>query len=208
MRKFKFEKLVRDKIEKRIKSRGANVDSFVLDDKQYIEELKNKLLEETKEFVSAERKKLIEELADVQEVINYLLLTLDVDKEKLEEKQRAKIKERGSFNRRIYIRSVEVQNDDPWVDYYSSRPHKYPEVGKEKAERRVKLGRYRHFKGKEYEVLGVARHSETLEKLIVYRALYDSGEFGPNALWLSPKEMFLGVVKRDGKKMPRFIYID
>ena len=73
----------------------------------------------------------------------------------------------------------------------------------------VKLGVYRHYKGvKEYEVIGVARHSETLEELVVYRALYNSQEFGDNSLWVRPKSMFLEYVEReeDGnvKKIPRF----
>ena len=66
----------------------------------------------------------------------------------------------------------------------------------------IKPGRYRHFKGKEYEVLGVARHSETEEELVVYRALY--GDFG---LWVRPVSMWTEAVERDGKTFRRFTYI-
>jgi len=66
----------------------------------------------------------------------------------------------------------------------------------------IKPGRYRHFKGKEYEVLGVARHSETEEELVVYRALY--GDFG---LWVRPVSMWNETVERDGKMFRRFTYI-
>ena len=71
----------------------------------------------------------------------------------------------------------------------------------------VKLGVYEHYKGKRYEVIGVGRHSETLEELIVYRALYDSKEFGKNSLWVRPKKMFLEQVEIDGKMVPRFKFI-
>ena len=66
----------------------------------------------------------------------------------------------------------------------------------------IKPGRYRHFKGKEYEVLGVARHSETQEEMVVYRALY--GDFG---LWVRPVSMWNETVERDGKTFCRFTYI-
>lgn len=66
----------------------------------------------------------------------------------------------------------------------------------------IKPGRYRHFKGKEYEVLGVARHSETEEELVVYHALY--GDFG---LWVRPVSMWNETVERDGKTFRRFTYI-
>ena len=66
----------------------------------------------------------------------------------------------------------------------------------------IKPGRYRHFKGGEYEVIGMARHSETMEELVVYRALY--GERGP---WVRPAAMWLEVVERDGKRFPRFTYL-
>lgn len=70
----------------------------------------------------------------------------------------------------------------------------------------VRPGKYRHFKGKLYEVMGTARHSETMEELVVYRALYDSKEFGKDALWVRPKSMFMEDVVVDGKKIPRFKY--
>ena len=63
----------------------------------------------------------------------------------------------------------------------------------------IKPGRYRHFKGKEYEVLGVALHSETEEELVVYRALY--GDFG---LWVRPVSMWNETVEHDGKTFRRF----
>jgi len=71
----------------------------------------------------------------------------------------------------------------------------------------TKLGKYQHYKGNFYKVLGVARHSETLEELVVYQALYNSEEFGKNALWVRPKKMFLENVAINGKKIPRFKYI-
>ncbi|MBI3019977.1 MAG: DUF1653 domain-containing protein, partial [Parcubacteria group bacterium] len=61
--------------------------------------------------------------------------------------------------------------------------------------RKIKLGKYRHYKGNEYEVLGVARHSETLEELVVYRALY-----GARDLWVRPLKMFSEKVVVGDKK--------
>ena len=66
----------------------------------------------------------------------------------------------------------------------------------------VKPGRYRHFKGNEYEVIGLARHSETQEEMVIYRALY--GDFG---LWVRPARMWNETVERDGKAFRRFTYI-
>ena len=64
-------------------------------------------------------------------------------------------------------------------------------------------GIYRHFKGGKYEVIGIAKHSETLESFIVYKALY-----GENNLWVRPLKMFLEEVKFEDKKVPRFKYIE
>ena len=66
----------------------------------------------------------------------------------------------------------------------------------------VPLGKYRHFKGNEYEVIGIAKHSESSEEFVVYRALY-----GEKELWIRPLSMWTETVKRDGKQQPRFTYL-
>ncbi len=60
-------------------------------------------------------------------------------------------------------------------------------------------GRYRHYKGNEYTVLGLARHSETLEELVVYRQ-----EYGDHSLWVRPLDMFMERVEVNGRMIPRF----
>tara|TARA_Y100000310_G_C20520118_1_gene733220 strand:+ start:802 stop:1023 length:222 start_codon:yes stop_codon:yes gene_type:complete len=72
----------------------------------------------------------------------------------------------------------------------------------------IKPGKYQHYKGKFYQVLGSSRHSETLEELVVYRALYDSSEFGNQALWVRPKKMFLEEVRINGEMVPRFKFVE
>jgi len=64
------------------------------------------------------------------------------------------------------------------------------------------LGKYRHYKGGEYEVIAVARHSETLEPMVIYRPLYND-----TGWWLRPYAMFVEEVECDGKRMPRFMPI-
>ena len=66
----------------------------------------------------------------------------------------------------------------------------------------LKKGKYRHFKGKEYELLEIATHSETLEQTVVYRALY-----GERGIWVRPASMWSETVEKDGYSGPRFQYI-
>lgn len=68
----------------------------------------------------------------------------------------------------------------------------------------VKLGKYKHHKGNYYRVIGVAKHSETQEDLVVYECLYDNPK---SNLWVRPKKMFLETVIIKGKELPRFTYI-
>ena len=66
----------------------------------------------------------------------------------------------------------------------------------------IKIGRYRHFKGNEYRVLYIAKHSETLEPMVVYQALYGEG-----GVWVRPASMWNETVERDGKVFKRFTFI-
>lgn len=66
----------------------------------------------------------------------------------------------------------------------------------------IRCGKYRHFKGKEYRVIGIASHSETMEPMVVYQALY-----GEHGLWVRPAHMWNEQVDREDYHGPRFIYI-
>jgi hypothetical protein len=66
----------------------------------------------------------------------------------------------------------------------------------------VPTGRYWHYKGKEYTVIGVARHSETEEEMVVYRQ-----EYGDDSLWVRPMTMFMEMVEVNGQSLPRFQYL-
>ena len=67
----------------------------------------------------------------------------------------------------------------------------------------IKIGKYRHFKGGMYEVIGTAKHSETLEEMVVYRALYGEG-----ALWVRSLSMWNETVEYEGKRVPRFSFCE
>lgn len=67
----------------------------------------------------------------------------------------------------------------------------------------IKIGHYRHYKGNEYEVLYMGKHSETLESMVIYRALY-----GDREIWVRPAKMWDEIIECDGQKLKRFTYID
>jgi hypothetical protein len=68
---------------------------------------------------------------------------------------------------------------------------------------KIRPGLYRHFKGNTYRVLGIARHSETLEELVLYFRVEEPGTY-----WVRPLEMFLEIFEKDGKRLPRFAFIE
>lgn len=77
------------------------------------------------------------------------------------------------------------------------------EIRKKDMSQTITPGRYRHYKGKDYQVLGCARHTETEEEFVVYRALYGEG-----GLWVRPKAMFLEPVIIDAATTPRFVLVE
>jgi len=75
----------------------------------------------------------------------------------------------------------------------------------------MKLGKYRHYKGNMYEVLGVVHHTETRQKMVLYRALYDcpdlKEEYGDDPWFVRPFDMFVEEIEHNGTKLPRFDYV-
>ncbi len=71
----------------------------------------------------------------------------------------------------------------------------------------IHIGLYHHYKGQLYEVLGVGKHADTHEDIVVYRGLYKSVEFGCNPLWVRPKKDFLDDIVVEGIAMPRFLFV-
>ena len=102
---------------------------------------------------------------------------------------------RGEFDQIVALAQAKFQSTQP-EPITPSEPADLPPIAP------IPLGRYLHYKGKEYQVLGIARHSETLEELVVYRALYGAG-----GLWVRPKAMFLESITHAGKRLPRFQYL-
>jgi len=73
----------------------------------------------------------------------------------------------------------------------------------------IPCGKYQHYRTEKlYEVIGVARHSETHEEMVIYKALYPCDEFGNNQVWARPKAMFLEQVEHQGQSVPRFQWVN
>lgn len=128
MRTFRFDKLVRDKIPGSIRQAGETVRQRTLNEAEYLEALKAKLLEETNEVSFNDKAEALQELADLQEVIDCMCRALGADKARLQALQQAKNTQAGSFETRTYIETVEVQANSPWIKYYEQNPEKFPEI--------------------------------------------------------------------------------
>ena len=128
MRKFRFQKLVRDKVVDGILNEGNKPDFKTLSEREYIKELKLKLLEEAKELPKAKNDNIIRELADIQEIIDNLIKALGLVQEQLKEAQEKKNELAGSFKKRHYIKDIKVQDNSERIKYYLQFPDKYPEI--------------------------------------------------------------------------------
>lgn len=72
---------------------------------------------------------------------------------------------------------------------------------------KISPGLYQHYKGGQYEVIGIVNHSESLEQLVLYKALYDSEDYPAGSLWVRPVDMFTEDVMVDGEKVKRFRFL-
>ena len=128
MRTFRFNKLVRDKIVARQQEEGGKPDYRVLEDKEYLQALKAKILEEAQEMELSNVEDLVSELADLQEVIDCMLEAIGKTKADVARVQTKKNAKAGSFKQKLFVDTVQVADDSKWIPYYLKNADRYPEV--------------------------------------------------------------------------------
>lgn len=127
--RFKFEKLIRNKLSERMRSQQIQIFTHPIEKEEYILQLKNKLLEETTEAIQAQEiPEILEELADVLEVIHALSSAVGFSIEKVETLRVEKKSERGGFDNSHFISHIEIASDNDRLSYFRNHPHKYPEI--------------------------------------------------------------------------------
>lgn len=130
-RKFEYKKLVRDNILDSMLDSGSKVTYRELTGQEYIEALKAKFLEEAAELEPDDQDELFKEISDLQEVLDCLVAAIGKTKADVQAAQIKKIEKAGSFKRGIYVDTVSVRPDDPWLEYLSNNPDRYKEISSE-----------------------------------------------------------------------------
>ncbi|WP_083821322.1 nucleoside triphosphate pyrophosphohydrolase [Candidatus Odyssella thessalonicensis] len=126
---FKFDKLIRDRSPQFLQDSGINVFHRVMGQDEFIRQLKQKLLEEVQEVHTAlSPEEMLEELADLLEVIYALTTCQGFSLADLEAQRLQKKEARGGFEGRLYIAAVEIPENHPYLSYYRANPEKYPEL--------------------------------------------------------------------------------
>jgi len=128
MRQFIYRKLVRDDILTQMQSMGANPKYRTLNDQEYLSELHKKIIEEASEIKLDDNEKLLSELADLQEVIDCMIVALGKTRRQLQDSRNKKTAKFGSFNNRVFIDTVAMPDDYPWIKYLESNAERYPEI--------------------------------------------------------------------------------
>lgn len=126
MIRFRVEKLIRDGLPQMMRDQGLTVFCHRLDDAAFLAALKAKLIEEAQEAAAAAPDELLEELADVSEVLATLITAAGLSPEAVESARLAKRAQRGGFDGRVHNEAVEGEADSPGVAYYLARPDQYP----------------------------------------------------------------------------------
>src|SRR3989344_3479375 len=120
MPKFELKRLVRDKIAEQIKASGDESVGRILEDTDFIRELKRKILEEARELDTAAAAEVLSELADIEELV-LTLADLHGGETALTQARAAKNAKAGGFTRRYFIETATLRPDSPWLKYYLDR---------------------------------------------------------------------------------------
>ena len=128
MPKFKFAKLVRDRIVEHQIASGAKPKYHSLGDEQHKRELVAKIVEEAQEISVAKPDELAGEIADVQQALDDLKQKYGIADEDVDKAQKIKLDKNGAFTKGLYLDYVEVDENNKWVEYYRKNADRYPEI--------------------------------------------------------------------------------
>ena len=127
--RFIFNKLIRDKLPDIMRKRNIDVFDYVMEQEEYIQELKRKLLEEAQEVIDAKSESdIAEEIADVFEVAYALADAYGINYDQIEQARLHKKELRGGFDGKVYSTYIEMDMHNKESAYYLARPEKYPEM--------------------------------------------------------------------------------
>lgn len=207
MPKFLFNKLVRDKLRDEYTRINQTAQYRKLSKTEYIEALKQKIIEEANEIpVDSTVDEIVSEIGDVQQAIDDLKKLHGISDEQVAQVMRKKFERKGGFSEGTFVETLEIGDGDEWLEYYEARPDVFPLASVPHKNTfdvpRIELGVYEHYKGNRYEVLGMGCHTETQEWFVVYKPLYDHDQ-QPD-IWVRPYAMFTGMVELNGMTIPRF----
>lgn len=127
MRTFRLKKIVRDGVFENMLEQGQEVDHRVLEDRELVLALKYKIAEEVME-VDPDKPDALKEVSDTYTALDALTKLLGSTREEVDRLAEERYASAGGFEQGIYVETVALQDDDPWIAYYSSDPVKYPEV--------------------------------------------------------------------------------
>ena len=209
MPQFVFNKLVRDKVVQLCLDDPLVPETeyrtlSLLDFKQA---LKDKVAEEAAEIPVQEEvdDEVIGEIADIQEVIDAIKAAYGVDNQAVKDMQIQKAHKKGAFEKRHFIESVVCDETSPWTAMFRGQPKKYPEIGAKKpklpSRPDLALGRYRHYKGGEYEAVMLAMDEATERWCVVYKALYETKD-NPK-VWIRTVEDFTAILDNGRKRFEK-----
>jgi len=205
---FILNKLVRDKLRSEYERMNQTATYRQLSKTEFGAELVRKIIEEVKEIpVGGTKEAITAELADAQQAIDDLMALHSILPSEVREVKQKKLIAKGGFAGAAFVTTLELSDDDTWVDYYRSAPDIFSEVcpnDEVPAIPFIEAGVYRHYKGKRYEVVGVGLDSETTKPVVVYVPLYESS----TPFWVRSYEMFLEFVEVDGVNVRRFEKVD
>lgn len=205
---FQFKKLVRDKLRDMYAEIGQEITFRKLKGNELRVALRGKLIEEASEIPidAGAHDNVIAELADVEQLLDDMKREYGITDEEVDIVKKKKFAKKGGFSEGIFVESIELRDDDEWVEYYRKEPLKYREIkggGKVDPDLpQLAKGKYCHSKSEQlYEVIGVTFNTETDEPLVIYRPLYEHEKY---ELFARPYDMFVETIELNGEMKPRF----